>query len=173
MGPEHRSGYYNLSLSTAVTLYQYGLVFDKTDMDRFVKTQLEMCWNGDMEHPVWSRVNGTRDAEYTQGAYIAVALAPFSEKVAQFIYSPARQARLASRLEDAWEAIGAGSWLAGKLVECPAAQGGAQPKAKYGKQFLAKKENRDFLASLTFEVTEPGYVPPHTPGEMKDMPKER
>jgi len=86
IGPEHRSGYYSLSLSQAVLLYQYGLVFDRTDMDRFVKTQLEMCWNGDFEHPVWSRVDGTRPEQYTQGAYISAALAPFSEKVAQYVF---------------------------------------------------------------------------------------
>jgi hypothetical protein len=118
-------------------------------------------------------VDGTRDPQYTQGAYIAAALAPFSEKVAQFVYSPSRQDRLTTRLGDTWEAAGAGSWLADKLVDYPAAKGGAQPYLKYGKQFLAKKANRDFLASLAFEVETPGYVPPHTPEEMKDMPKDR
>lgn len=172
MGPEHRSGYYSLSLSQAVLLYQYGLVFDKTDMDRFVKTQLTMCWNGDFEHPVWSRVDGTRPAEYTQGAYISAALAGFSEQVAQFVFTGPRQQRLLARLGDAWAAAQAAGWLHGKLIDYPAAKGGRQPYLKYGKQFLAKKENRDFLASLAFEVTPPGYQPPHMPAEMKDMPRE-
>jgi hypothetical protein len=174
MGPEHRSGYYSLSLSQAVLLYQYGLVFDKTDMDRFVKTQLEMCWNGDLEHPVWSRVDGTRPEQYTQGAYISVSLAPFSEKVAQYLFTGRRQERLLEHMDDSWSGgAQAAGWLQAKLVDYPAAKGGKQPYLKYGRQFLAKKENRDFLSSLTFEVTAPGYQPPHAPGEMRDMPRDR
>jgi hypothetical protein len=172
MGPEHRGGYYSLSLSQAVSLYQYGLVFDKTDIDRFVKTQLKMCWNGDFAHPVWSRVDGTRPAKYTQGEYIGAALAPFSESVAQFVYGGQRQEWLAGHVADAWQATQTGGWLRGKLLDYPAAKDGAQPYSTYGQRFLAKKENRDFLASLAFEVTAPGYQPPHTPAEMKNMPKE-
>ncbi|HVN82351.1 MAG TPA: hypothetical protein VMW38_25420 [Terriglobia bacterium] len=172
MGPEHRGGYYSLSLSQAVLLYQYGLVFDKTDMDRFVKTQLKMCWNGDFAHPVWSRVDGTRPAEYTQGEYISAALAPFNERVAQFVYGGERQEWLAGHAGDAWQAAQAGDWLREKLLDYPAAKDDAQPYSTYGQRFLAKKENRDFLASLAFEVTASGYQPPHTPAEMKNMPKE-
>jgi len=44
---------------------------------------------------------------------------------------------------------------------------------RYGQQFLAKPENREFLNSLGFEVTAPGYQAPQTPAEMKDMPPDR
>lgn len=172
MGPEHRSGYYSLSLSQAVLLYQYGLVFDKTDIARFVKTQLEMCWNGDLEDPVWSRVDGTRPPDYTQGAYISSALAPFSETVAEYLFTGARQERQLRRMDSSWAGARAAGWLRAKLIDLPAAKGGKQPYLKYGEQFLAKKENRDFLASLSFEVTPPGYQPPHTPPEMADMPRD-
>jgi hypothetical protein len=173
MGPEHRSGYYSLSLSQAVLLYQYGLVFDRTDMDRFLKTQLEMCWNGDFEHPVWSRVDGTRPARYTQGAYISAALAPFSEKVAAYLFTGARQERRLRHMDSSWEGgAQAAGWLRAKLIDLPAAKAGKQPYLKYAQQFLAKNENRDFLASLSFDVTPPGYQPPHTPSEMADVPRE-
>jgi hypothetical protein len=171
MGPEHRGGYYSLSLSQAALLYQYGVVFNRTDMDRFLKTQLEMCWNGDFEHPVWSRVDGTRPAQYTQGAYISYALAPFSEKVARYLFTGARQERWLTHLTDSWDATQAGGWLQAKLIEYPAQKGGKQAFLGYGQRFLAKKENRDFLASLAFEVTAPGYQPPHSPSEMKNMPR--
>ena len=36
IGAEHRGGYYSLSLAQAVRLYELGLVFDRTDIDRFV-----------------------------------------------------------------------------------------------------------------------------------------
>jgi hypothetical protein len=91
IGPEHRGGYYSLSSTQAVSLYEYGLVFDKTDMERFLKTQLEECWNGDLQHPVWNRVDGTHPPEYTQGEYINEAFAPFSAKVAAYFSQPSRQ----------------------------------------------------------------------------------
>ena len=71
-----------------------------------------------------------------------------------------------------YSAAQAGGWLHGKLLDYPAARGGVQPYATYGQRFLAKEENRKFLASLAFDVTAPGYQPPRTPAEMKSMPKE-
>lgn len=173
MGPEHRGGYYSLSSSQAVLLHQYGLVFDDADIARFLKTQLEMCWDGDFDHPVWSRVDGTRPAEYTQGAYMSAALAPFSGEVAEYLFTGARQERQLRHMDSSWEGgAQAAGWLRAKLIDLPAAKGGKQPYLKYGQQFLAKKENRDFLASLSFDVTPPGYQPPHAPSEMADMPRE-
>lgn len=165
IGPEHRGGYYSLSLSQAVLLYQHGLVFDRTDMDRFVRTQLDMCWNGDLERPVWSRVDGTRPEQYTQGEYIAPALAPFSEKVAEYLFTGPRQERRLSDLSDSWGGVQAGGWLRAKLLEYPAAVGGNQPFLAYGQRFLAKQENSELAAKLAFAITEPGYRAPLTPAE--------
>jgi hypothetical protein len=167
IGPEHRGGYYSLSLSQAVALYEFGLVFDKSDMGRFLKTQLAMCWNGSMANPVWSRVDGTRPPQYTQGEYISEALAPFSEKVTEFLYRGLDRDEVLKDREDSWTGgpVAAG-WLRAKLVDYPAAKGGKQVYREYGKRFLAKKENRDFLKALAFEVTPPGYIAPESPGQM-------
>ena len=173
IGPEHRGGYYSSTLSQAIALYDYGLVFDKTDVDRFLRTQLEMCWNGSMTDPKWARVDGTTPAQYTQGEYICDALAPFSDKVAEFLYTGARQDQLLRESGDDWSGgpIASG-WLEGKLIELPAAKGGKQVYLDYGKRFLAKKANRDFLKALAFQVTPPGYTAPEVPSQMKDMPQE-
>ena len=173
IGPEHRGGYYSSTLSQAIALYDYGLVFDRTDMDRFLRTQLEMCWNGSMTDPKWARVDGTTPEKYTQGEYICDGLAPFSDKVAEFLYTGARQDQLLRESGDDWSGgpVAAG-WLEGKLIELPAAKGGKQVDIDYGKRFLAKKANRDWLKALAFEVTAPGYTAPEVPGQMKDMPRE-
>ena len=88
IGAEHTGGYYSLSLMQAVRLYEFGVVFDKTDMERFVKTQVAVCWNGSMDNPQWARVDGTRPAQYMQGEYMCAALAAFNDKVAEFCYGP-------------------------------------------------------------------------------------
>jgi len=180
IGPEHRGGYYSLSLTTAVTLHQYGLVFDGTDIERFLKTQLEVCWNGDMTNPQWSRVDGSRPPEYTQGAYISHALAPFSEKVAEFLFTGARQEERLEMASHDWQGGPVtNGWLRAKYIDYPAARRGKSrgqapnlPYLEWGKRFLAKPENREFIKSLAFEVTPPGYVPPMSPAEMTPMPGE-
>ena len=43
IGAEHRNGYYSLSLSQAVLLYEHGLLFTRADIDRFVRTQMDVC----------------------------------------------------------------------------------------------------------------------------------
>ena len=168
IGPEHRGGYYASSLEQALVLYDFGLVFDKTDMDRFLRTQLAMCWNGDAEHPQWSRVDGTRPPEYTQGAYMASGLAPFSEKVASFVFSRAQQDYYLEHGGDNWTGGPVlNYWLREKLIDYPAAEGGKQTLIDLGRQFLAKPDNREFLKPLTFEVTLPGYQAPMAPSDAK------
>ncbi len=181
MGPEHRGGYYALSVAQAVALYEYGLVFDRTDIDRFLKTQLERCWNGDMVNPQWSRVDGTRPPEYTQGAYIATALAPFSDKVAAFLFTGDRQEERRKSIGDSWQGGPVtGGWLHAKLVDFPARKGEQQRYLDYGRKFLAKPstrpagkpENRRLVEELTLAVTPPGYRPPTSPAQMRPMPPE-
>jgi hypothetical protein len=91
-GQEHKGGYYADTVAQAVLLYQHGVVFDKTDMDRFVKTQMSVCWNGDVANPKWARTDGTVDPKYMQGEYIALSLAPLIPQVAEYLFEkgPAR-----------------------------------------------------------------------------------
>ena len=91
IGVEHTGGYYGSTLSQAVRLYEFGVVFDKTDLEWFVKTQVAECWNGSMDNPKWARVDGTRSDQYMQGEYMCAALAPFNDKVAEFCYGPRGQ----------------------------------------------------------------------------------
>ena len=170
IGPEHRGGYYASSVAQAAVLYHFGLVFDKADIDRFLKTQLEMVWNGDFDHPQWSRVDGTRPPEYTQGEYMASALAPSSEKIARFIFTGERQDQCLKHAGDSW--MGGpvtNGWLRGKLVKYPAAKGGKQPHLDLGKRFLARRENQELAKGLAFQVTPPGYTAPMSPTDVKRL----
>ena len=173
IGVEHKGGYYALSLSQAVALYQHGVVFDKTDIDRFLKTQLQKCWNGDANAPKWARVDGSVDPKYMEGEYITAALAPYSEKVASFLYTGERMEERIKNVKGDWQGGPVlGGWLKGKWLDLPPAQADPRPYLAFGKKFLQKKENQEFADSLRFEVTGGGYVPPRAPADMKPMPAE-
>lgn len=171
IGPEHNSGYYSSTLAQAVSLYHYGLVFDKTDIDRFVKTQMEMCWNGDIDSAKWYRVDHTNPAQYTKGEYIAASLAPFQAKVHEYFYGPHGQDARLKGMGNSWQAgpVAVG-WIEGKFLTGPAAKDGKPMHADIGAQFLAKGANQEFMKGLRFEVTRSGYTPPKTPADMNPMP---
>jgi hypothetical protein len=172
IGPEHTGGYYNSTLSQAVRLYEFGVVFDKTDMERFVKTQVTECWNGSMDNPQWARVDGTRPERYTNGEYMCAGLAAFNDKVAEFCYGPRGQSERLKGLEHNWQGGPvARGWIAGKYIELPRMKGGVQADIEFGQKFLSKPENRAWYDALAFTVEPPGYVAPQTPSEMKNMPK--
>ena len=141
----------------AVALYHHGVVFDRRDIDRFLRTQLEVTWNGDMKKPQWFKVDG-RKPWNKQSPYMAEALAPFEPKIEQFVYfGRGRDARV-QNIGNAWQGgVGADAWLAGKYWELPRARGGKQIYLEAGNRFCKKQENRDFLKSLDFTVEPPGY----------------
>ncbi|NIA21470.1 MAG: hypothetical protein GWP05_05775 [Anaerolineaceae bacterium] len=172
IGVEHKGSYYSSTLTQAVVLYQHGVVFDKTDLERFLKTQLKMVWNGSLDNPRWARCDGTTSDKYMQGRYMCGALAPFSEKVAEFIYTGARQNERVKNVNHSWQGGPvANGWIAGKFVTLPKARGGKQIYLEARTKFLKKKSNRDFLKSLEFKVTGSGYKAPRKPSEMKPMPR--
>ncbi len=172
IGVEHTGGYYSSTLSQAVRLYEFGVVFDKADMERFVKTQVAECWNGSMDNPQWARVDGTRSEQYMQGEYMCAALAPFNDKVAEFCYGPRGQSERLKGLEHNWQGGPvARGWIAGKYIELPRMKGGVQADIEFGQKFLSKAENQEWYNALAFTVEPPGYIAPQTPSEMKNMPK--
>ena len=172
IGVEHTGGYYSSTLSQAVRLYEFGVVFDKTDLERFVKTQVAECWNGSMDNPQWARVDGTRSEQYMQGEYMCPALAAFNDKVAEFCYGPRGQSERLKGLEHNWQGGPvARGWIAGKYIELPRMKGGVQADIEFGQKFLSKAENQEWYNALAFTVEPPGYIAPQTPSEMKNMPK--
>jgi len=166
IGPEHRSGYYSHSLTQAVVLYHHGLVFDQTDLERFLKTQLEMTWNGDLDNPQWYRVDRSRGQQ--TGAYICPALAPYDQRIYAFLYTGLRQQERIERAGHSWQGGPvANGWLYGKFLYVPATTGGKRIHLDAGKKFLASPKNRDFYEGYKFEVTDIGYRPPRSPDQYR------
>jgi len=156
MGAEHRGGYYGLSLSQAVLLYEHGLLFDREDMDRFVKTQTTVCWNGDAARPQWKRVDGRGSDQ----VYLCSALSPFDERIYAMAYGPRAQAERLKGKDHSWQgSVVAMGWLEFKLLTWPRWKGGEPAEADVVAPFLAKPANRALLEKLTFDVTAPGYRP--------------
>ena len=156
IGPEHRGGYYSLSLTQAVGLWGHGLVFDDADMQRFVKTQLEATWNGRLDDPKWFRVDRSRGTQ--DGRYICPALAPFDKKIHTFLYTGPRQAERLANAKHSWQGGPvANGWIRGKYINHPAAAGGKQIHLAAGKKFLTEPANRKFMQSQRFDVTGGGY----------------
>lgn len=173
IGVEHKGGYYSSTLSQAVDLYQHGLVFDRTDLDRFLKTQMEKCWNGDAVTPKWARVDGTTSDKYMQGDYLCGALAPFHEKLETFLYAGARQEERVKNAANSWQGgVVADDWIASKYLALAEARGGKALHAEIGRRFRAKSENAAWLKTLEFDVSGSGYAAPQTPAEMKELPRE-
>jgi len=161
--PDHKSGYYDLNVKAAVLLYHHGVVFDETDMERFRKTQMEVCWNGDLVAPKYANTDGTP----ASAAYVSAWLAPFDPKLAVFCFEGDQRA---ARIRDAastWQGgVMGGDWINMKFVYLPAAEGGRRIYPEAGERFLSKQENREFMESLEFTVEGAGYFPPATPRDL-------
>ena len=171
IGVEHRSGYYGHSVALAVDLYHHGVVFDRTDITRFLKTQLTVCWNGNMKNPYWARVDGTRSAKYMRGAYMSSALAPLDKSIETFVFAGPRQAQRLKRAAHPWQGGPvAARWLENKLWWLPRARGGKQVYLGHGRTFLAREENKALHDALSFQIRPPGYVAPRTPVAAKPKP---
>ena len=113
IGAEHRAGYHNLTVEMADALYDHGVVFDRTDMQRFVNTQMQVCWNGSLDEPVFKRTDGTPDEQ----TFVASALAGFEPKIAQFFYGERRTVERLKNKEHPWRGgVEASNYLRGKYV---------------------------------------------------------
>ncbi|MGQ9731308.1 MAG: hypothetical protein ACUVX8_08515 [Candidatus Zipacnadales bacterium] len=169
IGAEHRAGYYNLSVEQAVVLYEHGLVFDRTDIDRFVRTQLEICWNGDTENPAWFRTDG-RPADEGH-VYLSMDLAPFDQRIYDLAFGPRAQASRLGAKDHPWQGGPvAMEWLKAKYLTYPRWKTGEPAETATMQPFLSKPENHALVERLAFTVEPPGYQPPLTPAAMKPMP---
>jgi hypothetical protein len=124
LGPEPQGAWYAATVGSAVLLYHHGLVFDEADIARLRKTQMAVCWNGDLQNPAYLMVNGKPAPKPTE-RFVAPSLAPWEPKLAELLYyGPYQEERLA-KAKDAWHGgVLAGEWLRGKYLLLPAARDG-------------------------------------------------
>jgi hypothetical protein len=167
IGSEHRSGYYSLSLSQAVLLYEHGLVFDREDIHRFIRTQMDVCWNGDLEDPLWARVDG----ESSDSAYLCSNLAPFHEHIYEMAYGAPAQKRRLRGMDHGWEGgVVAGDWLEFKYLVYPRWKSGMPADKDVIAPFLSQDKNKNLVNKLAFQVEAPGYQAPMAPAHTEQTP---
>lgn len=153
IGPEHRGGYHALTVAMAEALYDHGVVFDRADMQRFVNTQMQLCWNGSLEAPIFQTTGGKPVKEAAHGTVMAPSLARFEPKVWEFCYGErATRERLDKRAHGWSGGVQAVGYLLGKY------QGTRAPEpvqTRYRDQFAAKPENARFLRQMEYQVVTP------------------
>lgn len=162
IGPEHRSEYHAMSLSQTVVLYECGLVFDRTDNERFVKTQINVCWNGNVQEPQWFWLDG-RPADSPR---LCVWLSPFDKRIYELSYGAAAQQVRVKFKDDPLGGIMACDWLEGRYLVWPRWSSGKPSEAAAVAAFVAKPEGQALLKELAFQVSAPGYQAPMTPSQM-------
>lgn len=150
VGPEHRGGYHSLTIAMAEALYDHGVLFDRTDMQRFLNTQMQVCWNGSLDSPEFRNTGGQPIREAAHGTVMASSLARFEPKVWQFCYGERATRDRLSKREHSWSGgVQAVGYLLGKHL----APRSAEPAhADYGERFHRKPANAAFLKELAFTV---------------------
>lgn len=121
IGNEPKGQGHAATVGMVIQLHQHGLVFDKTDVSRFVATQMDICWNGSLDTPKFLTVRGTDPMEEEE--MIAPALAPYEPRIAQYLYTGERQDERLEKSGSPWQGgIVAGEWLVGKYFTRQSAQ---------------------------------------------------
>jgi hypothetical protein len=131
-------------------LYDHGVVFGKTDLDRFVKTQLEVCWNGSLDHPVFLNTEGKPSSDPEGKVIMAEALARFAPQVREYCYGPRAAAGRLRNLRSDWSGGAmAVDYLAGKYLRTRTPE---PQRARFRDEFCKKPENAALLKELEFEI---------------------
>jgi len=162
--------WYRAEVDIAVDLYHHGLIFDRTDMDRFVRTQMEVAWNGDPDAPVFRMIHG-KPSDRPNQQFLSEALAPFDARLADFCFVRRRAERFEKRANEWQGGVLAREWLRQKWLVMPAAADGAPAFARFGERFRENPENRAWLERIAFTVEPPGFRMPMTPAQMDPMPR--
>lgn len=166
IAPDPNGPWYVTSLSIAMNLYQHGLLFDDTDLARFVKTQKTMCWNGDMEKPEYRTVAGAT-SKWVKGRFLSHQLANYDTTLRKLAFDGPHEAETLKDADNSWKGgANAQDYVREKFLVGPQVAKGQEPYAAVGEKFLADKGNKEFYDGLFFEVKAPGAVVPLKPSEM-------
>ena len=112
LGTEPKEMWYAATVRSAVLLFQHGVVFDRADIDRLLKTQLEVCWQGDS----FFQTDGNPAQKGER--FIAPALAPYNLGIFEYLYTGPRQDERVEKADNWWHGgILAGDWLQGKYIK--------------------------------------------------------
>jgi hypothetical protein len=170
MAPDPNGTWYVASLSIALNLYQHGLLFDDMDLARFIRTQREQCWNGDLEEPVYRRVSGDRD-QWTRGRFLSYSIAHYDEALKTLAFAGPHESQALNDTESSWKGgANAQSYIVEKYLIAPIIEATPQPFAAVGQTFLSNDGNQPFYDLLNKEVHEPGSIPARRPSDLFAVP---
>lgn len=150
--------WYVAGVEMAIKLYQYDLLFTEQDLQRFLKTQKEQCWNGDMEKPVYRNVAGVgaADSKWIKGRFLSLALARYDETLQQLAFAGPHEAKQHEKASSPWHGgTNAQAYVTHKYLSLVDQQN-PQPHKALGQEFLQDPENKTFYETLFFEVTGSG-----------------
>ncbi len=159
MAPDPNAAWYVSSVSIAVNLYRHGLLFDDEDLARFIKTQKEMCWNGDMENPEYRSVSG-ETSKWIKGRFLSPELANFDPVIHQLAFQGPHEAQQLANAASSWKGgVGAEGYIQEKYLNPDT----AQPFIGFGKKYLEDEASKTFYDQINQPVEEDTVVIPRTP----------
>lgn len=165
IAPDPNAEWYVASLSMALNLYQLGLLFTEADLARFVRTQKELCWNGNLEAPEYRNVAGQTN-QYVKGRFLSPQLAHYDPVLTALAFQGPHEAEVQKNASSGWKGgANAQTYVVEKYLMQARVRANPQPYQKLGEAFLGKPANKAFYDALFFDVEEPGAVTPLKPSQ--------
>lgn len=165
VAPDPNAEWYVASLSMALNLYQLGLLFNDADLARFVRTQKEMCWNGNTEAPEYRNVAGQIN-KYVKGRFLSQQLAHYDPVLTKLAFQGPHEAEVQKNTASDWKGgANAQAYVQEKYLMHSRVSANPQPYKQLGEKFLSNPVNKAFYDRLFFEVQEPGAVTPLKPSQ--------
>ena len=158
IGADPNGAWYIAGVEMAVKLYQHGLLFNDQDLQRFLKTQTEQCWNGDMEKPIYRNVAAVSpaDSKWIKGRFLSLALARYDETLHKLAFAGPHEAQQHQKASNGWQGgTNAQAYVTHKYLSTFSSEN-PQPFKTLGEQFLKDPANKIFYDTLFFEVTGKG-----------------
>ncbi|MDF3129553.1 hypothetical protein P0Y35_10145 [Kiritimatiellaeota bacterium B1221] len=165
MAPDPNAAWYVASVSIALNLYQHGLLFDDEDLARFIQTQKEMCWNGNMENPEYRSVSG-ETSKWIKGRFLSLQLANHDSVLKQLAFYGPHEAQQLADSSSSWKGgVAADEYIQEKYLTRDL----SQPYLSFGEEYLQDEDSKAFYTQINQPVREAAVVIPRTPSIWHDL----
>ena len=168
IAPDPKGEWYVASLSIALNLYQHGLLFTDEDLRRFVRTQKEQCWNGNLDAPGYRTVAGESSTQnsHVSGRFLSYQISHYDPVLTRLAFHGPHEAEALKNAPSGWlGGTNAQDYVREKFIMAPLVRIQLRPYAAFGERFLASPENRALHDRLAFNVEPPGAVTPLKPSQ--------
>ncbi|CAM2867348.1 hypothetical protein [Rariglobus hedericola] len=166
MAPDPRGEWYAAGVSIATSLYRHGLLFTDEDIGRFLRTQKEMCWNGDTERPAYRTVSGQAN-KFTVGRFLSYQLAHYDETLSRLAFRGPHEEEAGRNAASSWlGGADAQDYVREKFVVAPGIRANPRSFEWVGRRFLENPPNRALHEQLDRERTTPDVKVPCKPSQV-------